>query len=259
MTIYVPGKVTLRQTWQPMDPDAAAYITAVETVDGQALEEKVKIAIDNFVIGCKADGIWSAIKASCILAGARTLDGALVPLVGTAPTNYNFVSGDYDRETGLVGDGSTKYLDSNRNNNADPQDSKHLAIYQSSLATFSSLLIATTNISGRSALISFTPGGISSRINSDVVTANNGNAVGFVGGVRTSSTATSARVGGADFPETVTSQSPVNQNLGVFASGSGAFKSNARLAFYSIGESLDLAKLDARVTDLINAIGVAIP
>jgi len=55
------SKLTLRQTWQPLDPDAAAYITAVETADGQALEEKVKIAIDNFVLGCKADGIWSAI------------------------------------------------------------------------------------------------------------------------------------------------------------------------------------------------------
>jgi hypothetical protein len=34
---------------------------------------------------------------------------------------------------------------------------------------------------------------------------------------------------------------------------------NARLAFYSIGESLDLALLDARVTDLINAFAAAIP
>jgi len=33
--------------------------------------------------------------------------------------------------------------------------------------------------------------------------------------------------------------------------------SNARFTFYSIGESLDLARLDARVTDLINAIGAA--
>jgi hypothetical protein len=37
------------------------------------------------------------------------------------------------------------------------------------------------------------------------------------------------------------------------------FYSNARLAFYSIGESLDLALLDARVTTLINAIAAAIP
>jgi hypothetical protein len=34
---------------------------------------------------------------------------------------------------------------------------------------------------------------------------------------------------------------------------------NARLAFYSIGESLDLALLDARVTALINAFAAAIP
>jgi len=141
MPIYVPGKVVLRKSWQPMDPDAAAYITAVEAADTAAgqtggLEEKTKIAIDNFVLGCKADGIWSAIKASCILAGARTLSGALVPLAGTAPTNVGglFLSGDYNRKTGLVGDGSTKYLDSNRANNADPQNNAHFSIYQSSSA-----------------------------------------------------------------------------------------------------------------------------
>jgi len=112
-----------------LDPDAQAYIDAVELEDGQALEDGVRTAINDFVVGCKSDGIWSAIKSACILAGARTLDGALVPLVGSAPTNNNFVSGDYDRETGLKGNGSTKYLDSNRNNNADPQDDNHNAIY----------------------------------------------------------------------------------------------------------------------------------
>jgi hypothetical protein len=40
--------------------------------------------------------------------------------------------------------------------------------------------------------------------------------------------------------------------------GDGGY-TDPRIAFYSIGESLDLARLDARVTDLINAIGVAIP
>jgi hypothetical protein len=95
------------------DADAQAYITAVETADRQALEAGVRTAINDFVVGCKADGIWDAIKASCIMAGARTLTGALVPLKGTAPTNYNFVPGDYNRKTGLVGDGSSKNLNSN--------------------------------------------------------------------------------------------------------------------------------------------------
>ena len=64
------------------DSDASTYIDAVETTDGQVLETGVRIAINEFVLGCKQDEIWDAIKASCILAGARTLDGALVPLVG---------------------------------------------------------------------------------------------------------------------------------------------------------------------------------
>jgi hypothetical protein len=37
------------------------------------------------------------------------------------------------------------------------------------------------------------------------------------------------------------------------------FLASARLAFYSIGESLNLALLDARVTTLINDFAAAIP
>jgi hypothetical protein len=103
------------------DADAAAYLRAVEAADGQALETPVKRAVDDFFRGCKADGIWDAIKASCILCGARTLAGALVPL-GWYGTDQHFVDADYNRETGLVGNGSSKYLDSGRENDADPQD-----------------------------------------------------------------------------------------------------------------------------------------
>lgn len=112
------------------DPDAQTYIDAVEAADTEPLEAEVRRAIVRFVKGCKHDGIWDAIKASCILAGARTLTSALVPLVGTAPTNFNFVSGDYNRKTGLKGNGSNKYLNSNRANNADPQNNNHLSIYK---------------------------------------------------------------------------------------------------------------------------------
>ena len=257
--IYVPGKLTLRKGWQPMDPDAAAYITAVETADGQALEEKVKIAIDNFVLGCKADGLWNAIKASCILAGARTLDGALVPLVGAAPTNYNFVAGDYNRETGLVGDRATTYLDSNRANNADPQNDKHLAVYESSLGNVSAVLLGSTNVTGRSALVSFTGSGISGRINTLFSVDNVAETVGFVGATRSTSTTSTTRANRTSTSFNSTSQTPNSANLAVFSVTEGAAFSNARIAFYSIGEALDLALLDSRVTDLITAIGAAIP
>jgi len=254
--IYVPGKLTLRQTWQPMDPDAAAYITAVETADGQALEEKVKIAIDNFVLGCKADGIWSAIKASCILAGARTLNGALVPLVGAAPTNYNFVAGDYNRETGLLGDASTKYLESNRDNDADPQNNNHNSVY-------------ITEPDSRTSLHFYLGRGVSEpgvnilghnffRNRCQVEEYLSGNqATGLLGTSRSSSAGYTIRKTGNNTFASKPSDGVSNDLIQIF--GRGGDYTNARIAFYSIGESLDLAKLDARVTDLINAFGVAIP
>jgi hypothetical protein len=271
MSLLISGDLRLRRTWQPMDTDAAAYITAVETADGQALEEKTKIAIDNFVLGCKADGIWTAIKASCILAGARTLAGALVPLVGTAPTNNGFIGigTDYVRKTGLVGDGSTKYLNSNRNNNADPQNNQHNAVWVSSVAT--GLAIASNpvgaigasgiGLGGRKSrswvgINMAILGGRKSRSSIAVVGINM--QIGLCGISRSASADFNYRVGGANNLSVQVSQTSSAGSLIILGDGAGSY-GNHRLAFYSIGESLDLALLDARVTDLINAFAAAIP
>jgi hypothetical protein len=83
--------------------------------------------VNTFVTGCKTDGS-AAIKARCILAGARTRLGALTPLSvlpAPASTSWRY----YNRKTGLLGHGTTKYLDSNRNNDADPQNS-NIGCYQ---------------------------------------------------------------------------------------------------------------------------------
>jgi hypothetical protein len=249
------------------DTDAQAYITAVEAADGQALETGVRDAINAFVVGCKGDGIWAAIKASCIMAGARTLTGALVPLVGTAPTNVGpFVSGDYNRKTGLVGDGSTKYLNSNRNNNADPQDSRHLSVFISASATRDAnrgLIGAGIADTGSSAIVSaINTSRLVFRVSSSGTLESGAPETPptFAGTSRSASdlvtyrfNATSASGAGS-----APSQTPLNQNIVVFGRNLTA-QANARLSFYSIGESLDLALLDARVTTLINAYAAAIP
>jgi hypothetical protein len=252
------------------DADAAAYIAAVEAADAQTLEPDVKTAYNDFVVGCKADGIWNAIKASCILAGARTLTGALTPLVGTAPTNFNFVSGDYNRKTGLVGDGSTKYLNSNRNNNADPQNSQHMACYQTSLSTAGS---NSRLMSGRNP----ETGTGSSQIT--CVDSDNINeffsrfdgtiwnvlprpaAPKFLGITRASGTGYVYRQAGTSATRNDSSAAAASQNIFIFTDPrlTSMFYTNARLAFYSIGESLDLALLDTRVSTLISAIDAAIP
>jgi hypothetical protein len=254
------------------DSDAEAYLQAVETADGNFLEAAVRTAVNDFVVGCKADGIWAAIKASCILAGARTLTGALVPLVGAAPTSFNFAAGDYNRKTGLVGDGSTKYLNSNRNNNADPQDDHHLAVRYTSIPTISlAQAFAGARINGvdsvgskfiginnQAGLFRSAP---SVSISTTYSSASAGTS-GLLGISRESSTQFVARISGQQATQNVNSGTPININLIIFAQAVAnqiQNHTNARLAFYSIGESLDLALLDARVTALINAFDAAIP
>ena len=244
----------------PSDPDAASYIANVEAADGQELEYDVRMAINTFVKGCKADGIWDAIKASCILAGARTLSGALVPLAGTAPTNFNFVSGDYNRKTGLIGDGSTKYLDSNRNNNADPQDNSHHSFWLSGISSASRMINSGLDgIQPGTLTIAFNGTQYNLRNRANTAVLNNGAflANSLVAMSRNVSTSFVFRSARANTTVSQSSQTPTLSNITLYF-GDGAF-SDARLAFYSIGEALDLALLDARVTTLMSDLATAIP
>jgi hypothetical protein len=247
------------------DDDASTYIEAVEAADAQALETATRYAINDFVIGCKSDGIWSAIKASCILAGARTLAGALVPLVGTAPTNNNFVSGDYNRKTGLLGNGSTKYLNSNRNNNADPQNSNHNSVYISTAGSASNSIYigagVNTNENGVTNLGVLTVGDMFFRNRNGSASSIAGGAasVGFAGTNRSGAANFTIRVAGNNTNPASTSQAPYDGNVFVFSTTNGIIPTNARLAFYSIGESLDLAALDNRISILIAQFAAVIP
>ena len=267
------------------DPDAAAYLRAVEAADGQALEPPVKRAVEDFFRGTKADGTFSAIKAACLLCGARTLAGALVPLVGTAPTNVagrggrrpgsgnaskkdGFVEGDYTRggaTPGLKGDG-TSYIDSGRSNNADAASDKHLAVYATN---------ASTGVSEM--WIGMTEGSYATRVfkqSNEVYFAYDGSTsafpkpgpqpglTGLVGLKRESSSSFSAYLDGTEVSknEDVSSFGPYNHfvfahnNAGV----SATLISTSTFAYYSIGEATDLALLDARVTALVTAIGAAV-
>jgi hypothetical protein len=243
------------------DPDAGRYIAAVEAADGnQLLEFAVGKAINDFVVGCKQDRIWDAIKASCILAGARTLAGALVPLAGTAPTNVGpFVTGDYNRKSGLVGNGSSKYLDSNRSVSLSSTSNQHTSVYISQAAgnTWMGLQSATASDS----YLSLAATGIYS-FNLNAATSTGSTLTGLIGQARTSTATVTTRKSGASTVVT-NSANTVNTALNHFVFAARVVSgptdySSARLAFYSIGESLDLALLDTRVTRLIAEINFGI-
>lgn len=255
----------------PADPDVVAYMEAVEAADGQALELDVIKAYDAFILGCKHDGIWDAIKASCILAGARTLDGALVPLAGTAPTNNGpFVAGDYDRRNGL-GDSSNsnKYLASNYSLASSNSLNTHGSIWLASTPTNSAELFGARETTIGNALLGVyrdtsnsavyygcwsTGNQVGSPIsNNSLIGVARNNATNF----DTQSGSTSASIAlalAASLPVTLSPFLFSRNNL-----GSPLTYSTARIAFYSFGEYLNLSLLNTRVSNLINAIGAAIP
>ena len=249
------------------DSDALVYINAVEAADGQALEGSVKDAYNTFVVGCKSDGIWSAIKASCIMAGARTLSGALVPLVGIAPSGFNLASGTYSRVTGLQGDGAAMYLNSNRLSSADPQNNRHIAVFVTTGDTRSTVAAYIGGgASGYAGILrNSTTNSLSLYVSNDligIIMPSQGNTTGLKGVVRSSTTTISGRSGGvvAVSGNIASRADTSSRTINVFSQlyTSVSAYSNSRMSYYSIGEYLDLNKLDARVSGLMVAISGAI-
>ena len=133
--------------WPVVDLDAQDYINRVQAADSaalggtQTLEEGVKNAINDFVIGCKKDGIWGKISTSAIFCGARSLQGALNRLTidsFVSPlVSYGFVQSDYSRTLGIQGasnQAAGKYIDTRFNTAYTrflqfPDDSVHAAAY----------------------------------------------------------------------------------------------------------------------------------
>ena len=262
-----PLRVPTSMRFISNDADVVAYVLAVESADGDRLEDGVISAYNSFITGCKSDGIWSALKASCILAGARTLSGALVPLVGTAPTNNNFVSGDYNRETGLKGNASTKKLNANRLDNVDPQNSKHISVYQteSEIRTLTGSIaktaIAAPSTTTSSELLTYN-NGRRFRLNSSAVSAtDSASSLYFWGASRSGASAQVMRFNGANTSSSLASATPSSGPIGVFNRGGASISSpsDARISFYSIGENIALAALDTRVSNLMTALAAAIP
>ena len=245
------------------EPEVKTYIDAVEQADQQLIEFEVANAINDFVRGCKNDAIWDAIKSCCILAGARTLTGALRPLKGVAPTSFNFVSDDYNRKTGLVGNGSTKYLNSNYGIPNSIRNNCHMSGYATSLSG-GTWVGAQDASRTRGSFLSHT----GSRLYNSLSTfsPSDTTSLGFRGISRSSSVNYLYRRNGSN--ETHNRDS-INEFLsfsnGVFAQRISlspvVFESitASRLAFYSIGESLNPALLDTRVTTLMNTFTSVIP
>jgi hypothetical protein len=262
----------------PTDADALDYLSRMATADGAGVETGVAVAVDAFFRDTKAAGVFSALKACCILCGARTITGALVPLVGTAPTAQGgWASGDYSRTAGMTGDGNALYLDANVANDSDfggsvtdPQNDKHIAVFNTTHHTRNAVRSDIgLNGTGGSHLVTTPPS--DPLPNRRFFRANYGSGNDLITDAtspsglwavsRASSASVSTAIGGNFGVLANPSATPLAGNLFVFCRsdpGANQAFSDATIAFYSIGTSLSLEDLDTAVTNLITAIGEAL-
>jgi len=252
------------------DPDALAYLAAVEAADGQPLEDGIRAAVNSFVVGCKADGNWNSIVTSCIMAGARTVAGAIVPLKGNAPTNNNFVAGDYSRTLGLIGNGTDKCLATGYNNNDStnfPQDDSHISCFVSASQTdVSGVLVGAQGTIGNILSINYnSTTNIIFRNRAGTGRTAGDAPIGFQASTRNNSADFFSRAtssgGISEVNSLIISGTPSSQLFGVFCGFSGTTAnqfSAARMSFYSIGKSLSIPNLDTRVTTLMTTLASVI-
>ncbi len=234
------------------DADALSHIEAVEIADGQSLEPAIKWARNEFFLGLKATAApidatnWDAIAAgiACLTSGARTIAGALVPLKSTMPTpsNVGFVSGDYHRNTGLKGNGSSKYLDQNRTISGDLLDNHHQSVWVSSVVNNLSrgLIGSGTGQNGATCLLS--QGAARSR-SSSAAFPTAGVAGKLVGCSRSSSANVVLRSAGISNTATLASVQLPTGSSHVFSRGGADVATSgtdARIAFFSEGHAIDL-------------------
>lgn len=243
-------------------PEAVSWAAAVVAA-GSSAPDSVVFAVSEFVKGCQADaspnaGVsnWDAMKVVQLLAGPDTFAGIAAPLKGDAATFNNFVSGDYDPATGLLGDGSTKYVDTNRAHTTDPQNNFSAWVYATEVGT-SGFFGSGSGANGTTLVTN-----LSSRCRNDTATVRTVSSAGLVGVSRSASGSYNDFYDGSNTAVSQTSQSPFNGPFFVFATrpnnnvGASNY-GNHRIAVYGIGEAVNFDLLMPRLSTLMAAIAAA--
>jgi hypothetical protein len=202
---------------------------------------------------------WNTMGTHCLFAGV-TFPSCFVPLRSgmDVPTNFNFVSGDHNLVTGLIGDGSTKYLGSNLNGNTFGQNDFSMSVFIHTAGSAAAGTYIGSSVATGSSTIArsgSTPANLFFRNRSAAgdTTTGGGASAGYVGTSRTVGTGHNARFGGNSTTITKTSETPHNQNISVFHANGAAF-CDGRLKAFHIGPAITNSTLDGLQTTLFNAI-----
>ena len=225
--------------------EAQNYFTRLDSA-GDTTYTAYKQPIANYIDGLVSNNLWDGLESSALFVGVG-FEGITVPLRGDMPTltNNNFVSGDQSVTDGLAGDGLTKEIATGTFNDDTAQDDQSMSAYVTVGDTVNGYYIS----GGRSV------GGVTN-IGRGACRMRSTTSDAFIGGLGLMGV---SRANSAEFTRmdnngvaTVTraSQTPSTDEVRVFNRPSGK-ASDARLATYHVGSSLNLATLETLQDQLI--------
>lgn len=263
----------------PFDADAADYITRVNAVDAAngasgGLEAGLQDIIHILFRDLKLDaspfaGVsnFAALKASCLLAGPRTRQGCAVPLLASMPTP-TFVGTtagwNFNRKTGLRGNGTDNYLNSNRSGGADPTNNSSQGVYATEAQTGNnSSYIGSEGAALRKTIyLTNVSGGIGFSSSSSSILSSGAvlSTVGLIGQSRQQATTLEWIAGANSGSAAFSTGTDTFGNFYVFArngnpsTNAASLLTNARLSYYWIGEAIDRGLLNTRITAYMTAL-----
>lgn len=238
------------------DADAQAFVTNAGIVDQVEAN-----AINNLVIGLKADSLWTKMKAVYPFVGG-TSTSTTYNLRNTAQYQITWNGGWTWNSNGVTGNGSNSFANTGFNPNSafSTNDSAHLSLYSRTNSAASAYVdFGATNGAGSSTALNsaYTNSALSLLHNGSTgISTSNTNTQGFYVGTRTTSAIHKLFKGAVQIGSTDTTSAGTRPNLNLYlgaynVNNIALYHTNRNYAFASIGDGLtdtDVTNLNSRVT-----------
>ena len=222
---------------------------------GDTTHVAYKQPLTNYISSLVALGgaYWDDMLSACSFVGVG-IEGITVPLREgmTVPTQNNFVAADLNQLTGLKGNLSSKWIDTNIGGQTPDQDDNSISTYATEVNTYNRYYLATGAALGATHIYPVSSTNLTCRI-SGGGSGVNATPLHFAGATRSAASVMNTRANGTDFPNTTTSVQQLTTNFNVFGRPN-ANRTDARLATYHIGPALNLATLEGLQDTLISEI-----
>ena len=237
--------------------EAQDYFDRLDTA-GDTTYVDYKQPLANYIDSLVALGgaYWDDMESAASFVGVG-IQGVTVPLKSTMPTltNNNFVAGDLDPLTGLLSDGSTKYLATGLTGTDLSQNDHSFSVYASSGATSGFLGGTYSTNFVRPIAFALAPTGTNfystAPLDASSKITSTPSLVGFS---RSASTEFTARTNQGDETFTRTSGTQNTGGLSLYAVGAGVAPTTARIATYHAGPALNLATLEGLQETLLSEV-----